>query len=100
MKFKDIELNTLNYNIKCNNKNINLSKIEFEILKVMLENPNQVFTKNNLIERVWDNEDSADDNTLNVHISRIRNKLKEANSNEDYIETVWSIGYKLKVNKD
>lgn len=100
LKFKDIELNTLNYNIKCNNKNINLSKIEFEILKVMLENPNQVFTKNNLIERVWDNEDSADDNTLNVHISRIRNKLKEANSNEDYIETVWSIGYKLKVNKD
>ena len=51
---------------------------------------------NNLIERVWNDEESADDNTLNVHISRIRNKLKEANPKEEYIETVWSIGYKLK----
>lgn len=95
LKFKDIELNTVDYTVKCHNEYINLAKKEFEILKVMFENPNQVFTKNNLIEQVWDNEDSADDNTLNVHISRIRNKLKEKNPNEKYIETVWSIGYKL-----
>lgn len=95
LRFKDIELNTIDYTVKCNNKYINLAKKEFEILKVMFENPNRVFTKNNLIEQVWDNEDSADDNTLNVHISRIRNKLKESNPNEKYIETVWSIGYKL-----
>ncbi len=94
--FKDIELNTTDYTVKCNHEYINLSKKEFEILKVMIENPNRVFTKNNLIEQVWDNEDSADDNTLNVHISKIRNKLKEKNPNEKYIETVWSIGYKLK----
>ena len=62
----------------------------------MLKNPNQVFTKNTLIEKVWNNEASADDNTLNVHISKLRSKLKEKNKNEDYIETVWSIGYKLK----
>ena len=96
LKFKDIELNTIDYTVKCNNGYINFSKKEFEILKVMIENPNKVFTKNNLIEHVWDNEDSADDNTLNVHISKIRNKLKEKNPNEKYIETVWSIGYKLK----
>ena len=96
LKFKDIELNTIDYTVKCNNEYINFSKKEFEILKVMIENPNKVFTKNNLIEHVWDNEDSADDNTLNVHISKIRNKLKEKNPNEKYIETVWSIGYKLK----
>lgn len=96
LKFKDIELNILDYTVKCNKETVNLSKIEFEILKVMFENQNQVFTKNNLIEKVWDNEDSADDNTLNVHISKIRNKLKEKNPNEEYIETVWSIGYKLK----
>lgn len=96
LSFKDIELNRLEYTAKCNKKIVNLSKIEFEILKVMFENPNQVFTKNKLIEEVWDNEDSADDNTLNVHISKIRNKLKEKNPKEEYIETVWSIGYKLK----
>lgn len=94
--FKDIELNRLDYTTKCNKKIVNLSKTEFEILKVMFENPNQVFTKNKLIEEVWDDEDSADDNTLNVHISKIRNKLKEKNPKEEYIETVWSIGYKLK----
>lgn len=96
LRFKDIELNKSNYTVICNGKNVNLSKIEFEILRVMFESQSQVFTKNNLIERVWNDEESADDNTLNVHISRIRNKLKEANPKEEYIETVWSIGYKLK----
>lgn len=96
LRFKDIELNKSNYTVICNGKNVNLSKIEFEILRVMFESQSQVFTKNNLIERVWNDEESADDNTLNVHISRIRNKLKEANQEEEYIETVWSIGYKLK----
>ncbi|MCI9016638.1 MAG: response regulator transcription factor [Clostridia bacterium] len=95
-KFKDIELNTLDYTVKCNNTSVNLSKIEFKLLHIMLKNPNQVFTKNTLIEKVWNNEASADDNTLNVHISKLRSKLKEKNKNEDYIETVWSIGYKLK----
>lgn len=96
LSFKDILLNLDNYTIKCHNKNVILPKTEFELLKNLIEKPNQVHTKSNLIERVWNNEDSADDNTLNVHISRIRNKLKEANPNEDYIETVWKIGYKMK----
>lgn len=96
LKYKDLELNIREFSVKCNMQEINLSKTEFKILKVMLENQNQVFTKNNLIEKVWDNEQSADDNTLNVHISKIRNKLKEKNPKEEYIETVWSIGYKLK----
>ncbi len=96
LKHKDLELNIREFSVKCNMQEINLSKTEFKILKVMLENQKQVFTKNNLIEKVWDNEESADDNTLNVHISKIRNKLKEKNPKEEYIETVWSIGYKLK----
>ena len=45
---------------------------------------------------VCDHEDSGDDNTLNVHISKIRSKLKQANPNQEYIETVWGIGYKIK----
>lgn len=75
LKHKDLELNIREFSVKCNMQEINLSKTEFKILKVMLENQKQVFTKNNLIEKVWDNEESADDNTLNVHISKIRNKL-------------------------
>lgn len=93
--FKDIVLNKLDYTVTCNGKILNLTKQEFELLKTLLEHPNQVFTKSMLFELVW-NEDFIDDNTLNVHISKVRNKLKECNPNEDYIETVWSIGYKMK----
>lgn len=96
LKYKDIELNSKNYSANCNGKELSLSKIEFELLRTFMESPNQVFTKSSLIERVWDNEYSADDNTLNVHISKLRNKLKDSNPSEEYIETVWSVGYKLK----
>lgn len=92
---KDIELNTKTYSVTCKGVNINLSKIEFEILKLLMQENGRVVTKSTLFDTVWDNENSADENTLNVHISKIRNKLKKANSNKDYIETIWSIGYKF-----
>lgn len=96
LKYKDIEMNLDDYKVTCNNKEISLAKNEFEILKVLMENQNHVVTKSTLFDIVWNNEDSADDNTLNVHISKLRNKLKGANQKVDYIETVWSVGYRLK----
>ena len=96
LTYKDIELNIQSFEVHCNNQKITMSKIEYSLLKILMENPNQVYTKDTLFEMVWNHEDSADDNTLNVHISKIRSKLKKANPEEEYIETVWSIGYKLK----
>ncbi len=96
LKFKDIILDTLNYTVICNSQNITLTKNEFELLKAFMEHPNQVLTKSNLFDLVWGNLESADDNTLNVHISKIRNKLAECNPKCEYIETVWSVGYRLK----
>ena len=96
LKIGDIELNPKTYQVTCNNIDINLSKIEFEILKLLMRNDNQVVTKSVLFDTVWNTLDSADENTLNVHISKIRNKLKKANPNKDYIETIWSVGYKFK----
>ena len=96
LKIGDIELNPKTYQVICNNIDINLSKIEFEILKLLMRNDNQVVTKSVLFDTVWNTLDSADENTLNVHISKIRNKLKKANPNKDYIETIWSVGYKFK----
>lgn len=92
----NIEMNLTKYEVICNQKRLNLSKTEFELLKVLMRHPNQVLTKNNLFEAVWSGENSADDNTLNVHISKIRNKLKDADPDREYIETIWSIGYKMK----
>lgn len=96
LSFKDIRLNLNDFTVICNDKNVNLSKTEFDLLKTMMQKPNQVHTKSYLYDSVWNYGDSADDNTLNVHISKLRNKLKENNPKEDYIETIWGIGYKLK----
>lgn len=93
--FKDITLDVQNYTVTCNMRNVNLTKYEFGLLKTLMEHPNQIFTKSMLFEIIW-GEASADDNTLNVHISKIRNKLKDCNPKIEYIETVWSIGYKMK----
>lgn len=96
LEFKDIVLNKSNYQVICNGKKVILTKNEFELLKTLMENPNQVFTKSALFDSVWKDLDTADDNTLNVHISKIRNKLRENNPDMEYIETIWSVGYRMK----
>ena len=96
LKFKDVELNKVNFTVNCNNKEVAFTKKEFELLKLLMENENQTLTKSMIFDSIWNDENSADDNSLNVHISKIKNKLKECNPDEEYIENVWSIGYRLK----
>ncbi len=95
LSYKDIEINTKDFTAICNGQELVLTKNEFELLRALMERPAQVFTRSMLFDLVWGDEDSADDNTLNVHISKIRNKLKQCNPQEEYIETVWSIGYRM-----
>ncbi|MDE5779818.1 MAG: response regulator transcription factor [Lachnospiraceae bacterium] len=76
-------------------KNIALTSKELQILKLLLEHPSKTFTKANLYESVWNSRYFYEDNTINVHVSNLRNKLKKA-TGHDYIETVWGIGYRLK----
>lgn len=96
LTYKDIVLRQSDFSVICNGKDVDLSKHEFNLLKLFMENPNRTCTKSMIYDNVWDDENSADDNTLNVHISKLRKKLKECNENEEYIETVWGIGYRLK----
>lgn len=96
LKYKDIEIDIDKYTVTCNSQIVNLTKYEFLILKCLMEHPDRVVTKSILFELVWGDFVSADDNTLNVHISKIRNKLKLCSNGNDYIETIWSIGYKMK----
>lgn len=77
------------------NTEISLTAKEMLLLKLFLENPGKVFTKANLYESVWNDVYYYEDNTINVHISNLRNKLKKA-TGQDFIETVWGIGYRLK----
>lgn len=96
LTYKDISLRKDDFFAQCNNQTLELSKHEFALLQLLLEHPNQTCTKSMIYDTVWDYENSADDNTLNVHISKLRKKLKECNPDAEYIETVWGIGYRLK----
>lgn len=96
LHFKDIILNTEVKEVKVSNKKINLTSREYSILELLLKNKNKIFSKGNIFETVWGEEYFGDDNTVNVHMSRLRTKLSEGNPKEEYIETVWAMGYKLK----
>lgn len=96
LTYKDIAMDKDAFSVTCHGKAMDLSKHEFALLQLLLENPNRTCTKSLIYDTVWDYENSADDNTLNVHISKLRKKLKECNPDAEYIETVWGIGYRLK----
>lgn len=87
----NVDDNTVSYNGQI----IKLTAKEIKLLYMLMKNPTKTFTKANLYESVWEDEYIYEDNTINVHMSNLRSKLKKA-TGEDYIETVWGIGYKLK----
>lgn len=70
---------------------------EYAILELLLLNPTKLFSKANLFESVWNEPYLHDDNTLKVHMSNLRGKLKEYAPDEEFIETVWGMGYKLRL---
>ena len=95
LQYNDLKLDILNYKAYKAEEEINLTKKEFELLKLFLSNPNRVFTKANIFNSVWENEYLNDDNTVMVHIKRLRNKIESNPNDPKYIVTVWGIGYKL-----
>ena len=74
---------------------IELGVKEYKLLLHFLENPERVFTKRQLYHAVWDEEFYFDDNTVMVHISRLRNKIEDDPQNPEYLKTIRGIGYKL-----
>lgn len=96
LTYKNISLDRQDYSVTCCGNDVELSKHEFELLRLLMENPSRTCTKSMIYDKVWDYENSADDNTLNVHISKLRKKLKDCDPDTEYIETVWGIGYRLK----
>ena len=91
----DLCFNTNENSVTYQGKPIALTAKELMLLKLFMEYPQKVYTKANLYESVWNDTYYYEDNTINVHVSNLRSKLKKATGN-DYIETVWGIGYRLK----
>jgi DNA-binding response OmpR family regulator len=94
-RYKDLVLNDNEKRVCVNGFPIELTAKEYMILELLLKNHGKVFTKSSLYESIWKDEYFEDDNTVKTHISNLRSKLKKANPNKEYIETVWGLGYRL-----
>ena len=97
INFKNINLNKDLREVKVNGHLLNLTSREYLILELFLSNPKKVFTRENIFESVWRDTFMGDDNTIKVHISNLRSKIAKLDKDNEYIQTVWGIGFKLKV---
>lgn len=95
LRYKEIELDKEEVRVEVRGQEIQLTAKEFAILELLMSNPKKVFTKANFFEHVWNEEFFGDDNTVNVHMSNLRNKIAAIDKENDYIKTVWGIGFKL-----
>jgi len=95
LQYEELTLDISNHTVFKKDKKINLTPKEFELLKFFLKNPDRVFTKAQIFNGVWENDYLHDDNTVMVHIKRLRTKIEDDPNNPKYIVTVWGIGYKL-----
>ena len=75
----------------------NFTTKEFDLLTFLAENPNHVFTKEELFREIWDMDSIGDIATVTVHIKKIREKIEYDTANPQYIETIWGVGYRFKV---
>nr|WP_240421689.1 response regulator transcription factor [Paenibacillus periandrae] len=96
VQFGDIELNRQSYEIIINGVRTTLPLKEFELLFKLFSHPNQIFTRNQLIEQIWGMDYEGDDRTVDVHIKRIRERFPEAVDNFSIV-TIRGLGYKLEV---
>ena len=80
-----------------NDKEINFTTKEFDLLLLLASNPNRVFSKEELFERIWGMDSSGEIATVTVHIRKIREKIESDSSKPQYIETIWGIGYRFEV---
>lgn len=91
----DIELDTYNVKLIVRGKEVEVTSIEYGILKYLMENAGRILTKNQIFEAVWNEAFLSGDNTIMVHISRLRDKIEEDSRNPVYLKTVRGLGYKF-----
>lgn len=91
----ELVINTNDYSVLKKEEKLELTAKEFEILKLLMKNPQRVYTKEQIYSSIWKDAYVGDENAVNVHISRLRNKIEDNPRDPKYIITVWGIGYRL-----
>ncbi len=94
LRLDNLEVNLSRYTVHCQGKKVNLKPKEIQLLAFLLRNPNIVFTREQLLEKVWGYDYMGETRTVDVHIKRLREKLASGGP-KWRISTVWGVGYKL-----
>ena len=93
VEYDDLEINLTNYSVICDGRHIDMPPKELELLYCLAASPNQVFTREQLLDQIWGYEYVGDTRTVDVHIKRLREKIKD--HPHWSLSTVWGIGYKF-----
>ena len=94
LSLKNLEIDLESREVRVSGKPLTLTAREYDILVLLMRYPNKVFTRQNIFETVWGGAYLGDDNTINVHISNLRSKIQKLDDKEEYISTIWGVGFK------
>ena len=94
-----IHMDTNTHRVYRDDKEITLKNKEYELLRFLMQNPDMVFSRETLYERIWGMDALGDSATVAVHINRLRDKLEKDPSNPELIQTVWGVGYRFAANE-
>ncbi|MCR5736299.1 MAG: response regulator transcription factor [Eubacterium sp.] len=97
VEYKDLKINLSNYEVIYKGKQVDMTPREIELLYFLASSPNQVFTREQLLDQIWGYEYVGDTRTVDVHIKRIREKISD--TDQWSIGTVWSVGYRFEVHE-
>lgn len=97
IEIRGIKIDKTARRVWVNGEEKNFTSREFDLLTFLAENPNHVFTKEELFRRIWDMDSVGDIATVTVHIKKIREKIEFNSTKPQYIETIWGVGYRFKV---
>lgn len=93
--YRDLMINVSRYTVSRGGADLNLTRTEFEIVKLLAANQGRAFSKEQLYNSIWKEPYYGNENVLNTHINRLRNKLSDGKEEHNYIKTLWGIGYKM-----
>jgi phosphate regulon transcriptional regulator PhoB len=94
-EYKDLHINYASHTVTVRGRQVDLSPTEFRLLKFLALNPGRVYTRDQLLDRVWGDETFVEPRTVDVHIKRLRSQIEEKQSQPHYILTVRGFGYKF-----
>ena len=94
LAFEDLRLDAASHDVTAGGRSVRLTRTEFAILKILMQNPSQAVAKSVILDRISQDTPDCTETSLKMHVSNLRKKLREAGG-RDYIEAVWGIGFKM-----